>query len=303
MFQDDMAIISNATNGFGYRAPTAGTTLATATPLTAAGSTYTFSGVIRQPTDANFFQIMAGATPGTTVLTASVNSYVNDLKPVLTVYDAGGNVVASADVAGVQNATLSLSLTPGAIYFVEVSSHGAAGQAGQYTLTATLPAPPPAPPPPTPPPGGPGTPGPRPIFVGDIYEPDETEDTAYNFGVLQQGSSNSQTYQQLTINIKPDGAPDYDWYTWTAATAGTFSVNFAVTAGGTPTSQLEIHLFTVDGSGTLVEQASDSVGAGGSATPTVALAAGQQVWVNVKGVNSSFGVHDQGTYNMQVTLT
>jgi len=157
----------------------------------------------------------------------------------------------------------------------------------------------PPPPPPPPPPGGGGG-GTGSLFPPDRFEPNETEDAALNLGTLALGAANTTSITDLNIDRTPLGLPDYDWYTWTAGSGGTFNVNVAESTGGI----LEVHVFTVNAQNTLIELGNNiNIIAGGNATVSAALSAGQRVWVEVKGHNSSFGVVDQGAYAMMVNMT
>ena len=125
-------------------------------------------------------------------------------------------------------------------------------------------------------------------------EKNQTSDTATQLGVLTGG----QEIDNLGIEPVNGGLPDYDWFRWSAGTAGTFTANMDVTAGG----NLELHVWTLSGN-TLVEL--------GSATQTVSgqtlslgfgTVANAALFVEVKGRNSSPGVQDSGDYNLKVQL-
>lgn len=108
----------------------------------------------------------------------------------------------------------------------------------------------------------------------------------------------TQTYANLTVNVHANNLPDYDWYRWTAKSAGTVTATITVT----PTQgNLEIHLFTVSGD-TLVELAKTN----GSNTETVsaAVVAGQIIMVEVKGQATGSGVANRGigTYVLSIAL-
>ena len=57
-----MAVLSNSSNGFGYRANDYGNSIATATRLTASGTTYSAAGVISSPTAACSYTLTPSAT-------------------------------------------------------------------------------------------------------------------------------------------------------------------------------------------------------------------------------------------------
>src|SRR5262249_31680803 len=114
-------------------------------------------------------------------------------------------------------------------------------------------------------------------------------DAATNGGFLSSGDSASRG---LTISLATDGAPDYDWFRWTAAQAGTFTATMTTTAGG----PLEMHLFTLASDNTLVE-----VSQGNSLALNMAV--GQVVLVEVKGTNTVYGTMTQGSYTLSVAYT
>ena len=127
-------------------------------------------------------------------------------------------------------------------------------------------------------------------------ETNQTSDTALNLGPLSTGQTTITTGQG--IGPLPDGRNDYDWYRWEIADAGTFTTTEQTTAG----SNLELHLFTLQGN-TLVQLASAITHGVASSTLATAVAAGQVVLVEVKGENTSFGIMTQGIYNLSASLT
>src|SRR5262249_42359859 len=148
VFQDDEAVIGNATNGFGFRA-NPHSTIATAQVLTSTTTLYTAAGVIVHPTDADYFQFEAAGT-GPTTIQVMIDPYVNDLTPKVSLYNLSGTLIASSNPNTNTSIQLVQSLAPGK-YYVAVGSHGSAGETGQYSLSITIPAPVPPPPPPPPP--------------------------------------------------------------------------------------------------------------------------------------------------------
>jgi VCBS repeat-containing protein len=128
--QDDMAVISNATNTFGYRADDHAATTGTATVLAATGNTYTAAGIVAQVADADWFRVVAS---GATTITVDVSDYAADLDVVLRLRDASGAEIAAANSAATLDATISQTLAHGT-YYLDVQGTGAAGIAGQYSL-------------------------------------------------------------------------------------------------------------------------------------------------------------------------
>ena len=297
--QDDMAVISNATNGFGYRPDSYGSSIATATVLTPTGTTYSASGVIDQPTTSQDYFRFSTASAGTVTISVDVNLYNNDLNSQVTLYDANGNQLANDNNPATYTSVISQSL-PAGTYYAEVSSKGGNGEAGQYNLNIATPGVPAVPPPPPPPPGGGGggggggvtSPPPSQIIVstGNIYAPSDTSNTATDFGSL--ASPTIFSYQNLQLGVTSTGLPDYQWFKWEPSVAGTFYSTLTTTLGG----PLEIHLFEVT-NGVLTQMSSTTSG-----TLSVALSQGQPIYVEIKGQNTGVGVTSQGTYNLDIAL-
>ncbi|MBI2808901.1 MAG: Ig-like domain repeat protein [Planctomycetes bacterium] len=129
--QDDMAVIAGV---LGYRTDDHGNDYTTATILsTANGTNYSSSGIIEQLSDLDYFRFVAAGA--STEIRASVLDYVNDLDVKIRLFDSDGTtLLASDDPAGSFDAFLTFATTPGATYYVEVSSNGDAGEAGQYEI-------------------------------------------------------------------------------------------------------------------------------------------------------------------------
>jgi hypothetical protein len=283
IIQDDMAVISSLTNGFGYWLDDHGNDPITATVLFPSGQSYGGSGVIAQVAgDVDYFRFRA-TTGGLTTIRVDVDDYLNDLNVGIRLLDAAGNEVARRFPGNSFDATLSLSLAD-ADYFLEVGSKGAPGETGQYTVAISVPGVPPPP-----------TVGGNQSFNQDLWEPNETSDAAFHFGTLNVGTP--PRYTNLSIGTTPEGLPDYDWFSWTMAANGTFSVSQTVTAGGA----LELSLFAEEG-GFLVPLGATTVSALQTGTLRAAVAAGTVVYVQVKGANTSPGVFTKGAYALVVGL-
>jgi hypothetical protein len=143
-------------------------------------------------------------------------------------------------------------------------------------------------PPPPPPPGPP--------VVTTETELNRTSDTAEDFGALDAGTTLALANQDIARLTT--GQNDYDWFRFAPAQAGVFTATETTLTGG----NLELHLFTLFGN-TLVELASSVAPGVAAQTLTAAVAAGQPMLAEVKGENSSFGVQDSGTYQLDVSLT
>jgi hypothetical protein len=136
---------------------------------------------------------------------------------------------------------------------------------------------------------------PPPPTGGDIYDPNQTSDTAYNFGALTPGVT-FKLNSNLPISVTRQGLPEYDWYRWTAPSAGTFTATETLVSG-----DLEMHLFTLRGN-TLVEVANSIARGASSRTLAARLAAGQVIFVEIKGINTGTGAVSQGVYDLSVAF-
>lgn len=135
--EDDLAILSNSTNGFGYRTDDKGDTLATA-PLLAlqSGSTTLVAdgGIIEKNTDLDLMRFVAGS--GTLNLQVRPASISPNLYLKADLLDSAGNVLLSRTATkATTTLTLSQSVTAGT-YYLRVDGVGmpvAAGSSPPYT--------------------------------------------------------------------------------------------------------------------------------------------------------------------------
>jgi hypothetical protein len=143
--EDDLAKISSATYGVGYRADDYGNTTATASPLGVTGSgTVNSSGIIGRTGDIDVFSFTT--TGGTASLTFNPAVRHPNLDIQATLYNSGGGVVTTANPSGLP-ATINTSLTAGT-YYVAVTGVGAGnpasdgysnyGSLGVYTVTGNI---------------------------------------------------------------------------------------------------------------------------------------------------------------------
>lgn len=134
VIQDDLAIISSPTNGFGYRTDDRSNTPATAATMTLSGSTVTASGIIEKRTDSDFYKFTTG--PGAVSFSASPATAGGMLDLKLVLYNSAGTLLRTVDTPSLGE---NLSLTLGAgTYEVGVLSHGGYGDIGQYSLRGTI---------------------------------------------------------------------------------------------------------------------------------------------------------------------
>jgi hypothetical protein len=135
IIQDDMVAIAKSANGFGYRADDYGSTVANAFAPTIVGGTFSASGVIEQTADLDLFRFTT--VGGSISANLAVAAYGAMLDATLQIWDASGNVVASAATTSLGE-SLNLNLASGTYYAV-VRSAGNYGDVGQYTLSVNLP--------------------------------------------------------------------------------------------------------------------------------------------------------------------
>jgi hypothetical protein len=132
--QDDMSILSNTNNGFGYRADDYGNSTSAATGVLASGGSFSIGGRIEKMTDADYFSFTT--TGGTLDLTAAVAQFGPTLDLKLELRSSTGTLIASSDTSSLGE-TLSSMLSAGT-YYISVASHGSYGDVGSYTLGGTL---------------------------------------------------------------------------------------------------------------------------------------------------------------------
>jgi hypothetical protein len=126
VLQDDLAVISSATNGFGYRPQDHGQTFATAETLTG-----NVSGVVEQTTDQDTFLIHFQGGE----LDASLNSaqFGPMLNGKLELYGSDKNLIYTAATPDSFMQNIAMNVQPGDYYLV-VKSFGGYGDLGQYSL-------------------------------------------------------------------------------------------------------------------------------------------------------------------------
>jgi hypothetical protein len=144
-FQNDVTVLSNATNGFGFRVDDHGNSVSTATALiVSASGAISGAGVIEQMTDVDAFSFTTAG--GTVTLTVDVPNPYNNLDAMLELRDQNGVPIASADPSTAFDATLTVNLSAGS-YRLMVRSHGVSANAtsnnygfnvGQYQLIGTI---------------------------------------------------------------------------------------------------------------------------------------------------------------------
>jgi|GEM_PF-3022446 len=143
--QDDMSIISDSTNGFGYKNDGVGHSRLSATALTLnAGTPVNSSGVITTVADSDFYSIQI---TGATVLRLTVNPEANGpmLDAQVQLLNSAGNVIATGGTSldSSLTATINTTATTAGTYYIEVSGFGLqeghGDDVGQYTLSVSSP--------------------------------------------------------------------------------------------------------------------------------------------------------------------
>jgi hypothetical protein len=126
----------------------------------------------------------------------------------------------------------------------------------------------------------------------DAFEPNDTSNTAHSLGNLVA----PQKFTGLTIATHANGLPDYDWYSWTAGAAGTYTsaINYTTTDGG----DLHIRLYTLDANGDLIQIASSRLTGVTTQTVSVPVVRGELLFLWVYGFDNS-----QGTYSLSASIS
>src|SRR5262245_30553026 len=233
-----------------YDATASNDTQATARALTLWYGGAAFNADITTMSDVDYYKVTApSGTDGT--LTVSVDARGLSLfDPKVSVYDSSGTLLATASASTYADvATVSLSgLAVGQTYYLLAS--GATSDdfgMGAYKLTAQF-----------------GGINPPPPPAADRFETNNTATTATNFGTV---SSVSQT--DLTLH----NSTDVDYYSFTAASKGSFTVSVTHSQGSGTLSLVGLNSKQT----VLASGQSQS----GGVTLTVSLSSGQQYFVKV----------------------
>jgi hypothetical protein len=143
--QDDMGILSNANNGYGYVADDESDTFDLARRIRTSGGVFVgdLSGIIGKTTDLDIYAFTS--PPGSATINVNVATVGFNLDSILEVYhDQAGTPVllGSHDSFGnAFNSSVTVAL-PGGKHYVVVKSDGDYGEVGQYTISGTLSIPP-----------------------------------------------------------------------------------------------------------------------------------------------------------------
>lgn len=150
--QDDLAIITNTTNGFGYRNDDFGSTVATASNLNFSNSTtISTTGIIERNTDLDYFRFNLAVGGAATInIDPAVNGPNLDIEAKL--YNASGTLLLTSNPINAINASFSTTLTAGT-YYISIDGVGMGnpfsnpltsgytdyGSLGFYSITGTVP--------------------------------------------------------------------------------------------------------------------------------------------------------------------
>jgi hypothetical protein len=239
-----------------FDAAAANDTPATATALTLAYGGVSLTADVTTMSDVDYYRVVVPAGSDGTLAVSVDARNLSLFAPKVSVFDSSGALVATAAAStygGVATVNLT-GLVAGQTYYLRVT--GATTDVfgmGAYRLTAQFggftPPPPPAP---------------------DRFEANNTTTTATNFGAV---SSTSQA--GLTLH----SSTDVDYYTFTAATKGIFTVTVTPTQGS---GTLSLAVLNVQQ--TVLASGQSQTG---GVTLSVSLASGQQYYVKVASPSGS----------------
>lgn len=134
-YQDNLQVISNGTNGFGYAADDHGNSVTTASPLSASGNSRSGAGTISQMSDVDYFSFSTGA--GAISFTVNVAALGPNLDARVELRDSVGTLIASVAPSNSLGATLNATVAQGD-YRLVVASQGSYGDLGQYSIVGTV---------------------------------------------------------------------------------------------------------------------------------------------------------------------
>jgi len=137
VLQDDLAVLSSNTNGFGYRVDDfGGNQFSGQAIVPTSGTGFSYNGVIERPGDTDAFIFTANG--GTLSLTLDVAPIGPMLDASIRVTDVFGTPVAQS-ATGNLGETLTASGLLAGTYIITVSGAGGYGDLGSYTLRGNLP--------------------------------------------------------------------------------------------------------------------------------------------------------------------
>ena len=146
--EDDLAIITNSTNGFGYRNDDYGSSISTASNLTIQNSTtINTTGIIERNTDQDFFRFIL-SVGGTVNINIDPATKGPNLDIEAKLYNSSGTVLSTSNPTGALNASFNTTLSAGT-YYISIDGVGEGnvlgtgysdyGSLGFYSITGTVP--------------------------------------------------------------------------------------------------------------------------------------------------------------------
>lgn len=147
-FEDDIAIIANNTNKFGFAPDLVGDTPETASPLSFTDGVVYQTGCIEEAKDADVFSFTAHYPGSVNLVAAGLGNQVGNLDVRLELVDSANNSLATKSFDGSLGSAISLTVGPGT-YYVKIQGGGEGdvkgigyspyGSRGRYTLTGRVP--------------------------------------------------------------------------------------------------------------------------------------------------------------------
>jgi hypothetical protein len=137
VFQDDMAVLANTTNGFGFRSDDVSDTPGSATGLTETGNTWSGAGIVGSNTDVDVFSFHV-TTEDTYRMDVNGVPVVSNLDVALELRNSAGQLIASSNPQETRDAEIVTGLTAGD-YYVSVMSSGLYSRIGQYSVSVDVP--------------------------------------------------------------------------------------------------------------------------------------------------------------------
>ncbi|CAN5680577.1 hypothetical protein BH09PLA1_BH09PLA1_29590 [soil metagenome] len=128
--QDDLAVLSSSTNGFGYRGDDYGSAMSSAKNLKFKSGKFSIKGALTSVSDKDFFKFNFNGGSLTLKLRGQGAGSMLDAK--LRLYKSDGTMLNNIDGSGLSE-TIIRTL-PAGTYYAAVFSHGGYGDIGQYTL-------------------------------------------------------------------------------------------------------------------------------------------------------------------------
>ena len=122
VWQDDMAVLGNTTNGFGFRSDDVGNTTGSATALTTAGNTWSGEGIVGTNTDVDVFSFHVTTEDMYRMAVKGVPVVAN-LNVALELRNSAGQLIASINPKETRDAEIVTGLTSGD-YYLSVMSTG-----------------------------------------------------------------------------------------------------------------------------------------------------------------------------------